>query len=247
MLEIDRLSGMELSNRIGRGELTCVQVALKFIENIEKNRHLNALIYFDRDETLCQATRLDECLKEKGTRLGRLHGVPIIVKDNIHVKKMPCTSGCPGLKNFVPDKDAWVVERLREEGALIMAKANMHELAYGSTSNNRFFGPVRNAQNAEYIAGGSSGGCGAAIAARMAPIALGTDTCGSIRMPSSMSGIFGFRPSMDRYSMHGIMPCSPTTDTVGPMTRHVDDLQLIDQILNVNNDVSWSESKGLIF
>lgn len=200
MFDIDKLSVVKLAEKIRNREVTCVQVVEKFIENIEKNQDLNALIYFNKSETLKEASRLDEELNNRGTsKISRLYGVPIIIKDNIHVRQMPCTSGCPAFREFVPKEDAECVRLLREEGAIILAKANMHELAYGSTSDNRFFGAVRNPANKLYIAGGSSGGCGAALAARFAPAALGTDTTGSVRMPSSMNGVCGLRPTLNRY------------------------------------------------
>lgn len=232
MSEIEELSLRSLAEKIRSGELTSVQVTSRFIENIEKNRHLNALIYFNKDEALKEAARLDNELAQKGRQaVGGLHGVPLVIKDNIHVKDMPNTAGCPGLKNFIPNEDAPTVRSLRDAGALILAKTNMHELAFGSTSLNAFYGNVKCPYNTDHCAGGSSGGTGAAVAARQAPAGLGSDTGGSVRIPSTINGLCGLRPSMGRYSQKGVTPMAPTRDTVGPMANSCEDLELLDQII----------------
>lgn len=232
MSEIDQLSLVALADKIRNGELTSVQVTTKFIENIEKNRHLNAIIYFNKDEALKEAVHLDQKLLEKGAKgVGRLHGVPLMIKDNIHVKDMPNTAGCPGLKDFIPNQDAVTVRLLREAGALMLAKTNMHELAFGSTSLNAFYGDVKYPHNTEYCAGGSSGGAGAAIASKQCPAGLGSDTGGSVLIPSTVNGICGLRPSTGRYSQKGVTPMSHTRDTVGPMGNSIEDLELLDEII----------------
>ena len=126
MVDIDSLSVVELAARIRKGEVTCVQATQRYIENMEKHRELNAIIYLNKERALEEASRLDRELTEKGASgVGRLHGVPLIIKDNIHVAGMPNTAGCPALKDFIPSEDAPTVSALRREGALILAKVSL--------------------------------------------------------------------------------------------------------------------------
>jgi mandelamide amidase len=136
----------------------------------------------------------------------------------------------------VPARNAPVAEKLIRAGAIVLGKTNLHELAFGITSNNAAFGPARNAYDASRIAGGSSGGTGSAIAARMAPAGLGSDTGGSVRIPAALNGISGLRPSLGRYSQEGITPIAHTRDTAGPMAREVVDLVLLDTIITGARD-----------
>ena len=167
-----------------------------------------------------------------GEFAGRLHGAPLIIKDNIHVRDMPNTAGTPSLVKFVPKYDAPVIRALRNEGALFMAKANMHELALGVTSDNKTFGTCKNSKNIFYSPGGSSGGTAAAIGASLSPAGLGTDTMGSIRIPCSVNGITGLRPTHMRYSNLGVTPVALSRDTIGPMAKYVEDLVLLDEVIS---------------
>ena len=157
--------------------------------------------------------------------------MPVIVKDNIDSAALPTTGGTPGLSSHRPAANAVVLQRLLDEGAILMGKSNLHELAFGATSNNRAFGAVHNPYDTSKIPGGSSGGTAAAIAARIVPVGLGTDTAGSVRVPAALSGTFGFKPSAGRYSRDGIMLISNTQDRVGTLARSVKDLVLLDRVL----------------
>lgn len=160
-----------------------------------------------------------------------LAGCQIVVKDNIDVAGMPCTLGTPALRNHIAIHDAAAITRLRAAGAEIVGKTNLHELAYGITSNNAAFGPVRNPHDLRCFAGGSSGGTAAAIAAGLVRAGVGTDTGGSSRIPAALCGIVGFRPTVGRYPMSGVALISPTRDVIGPMGRTVRDVAVLDAVM----------------
>lgn len=243
--ELTELSAVEAAARIRAGTLKSEDLVRALIDVIERKRDLNAFITFDRDRALASARKAD-ALAARKSFAGALHGVPIVVKDNIHVAGVPNSAGTPALKAFVPTRNAPVAEKLIRAGAIVLGKTNMHELAFGITSNNAAFGPARNAYDPSRIAGGSSGGTGNAIAARMAAAGLGSDTGGSVRIPAALNGISGLRPSLGRYSQEGITPIAHTRDTAGPMAREVADLVLLDTIITGARDkVAPASLRGL--
>lgn len=234
MNKIEILSLASLAQKIRGGELKCVQVANRFVENIEKHANLNAYITFDKNSVLAEARQFDKRIESGEPIRGRLFGVPLVIKDNIHVKNLPNTVGCVALKRFVPLEDADVVKTLRNEGCLFLGKSNLDEFFIDLVGDNRHFGPIRNPYDSSFSAGGSSGGTACAIASNQAPAGLGSDTGGSIRIPSSVNGVFGLRPTVGRYSNRGMTPMSPTFDTIGPMTKSVEDLDFLDEIITGN-------------
>ncbi len=163
--------------------------------------------------------------------VGPLAGIPIAVKDNIDTLPYPTTGGAPGLKDNLPAADAWITARLRAAGAWFPAKLNLHELAFGITSDNGAFGPVTNPFDPDRTAGGSSGGSGAALAAGIAPVTIGTDTGASIRIPASFCGAVGMRPSTGRYPADGILQISWMRDTPGFLANCVADIAELDAVL----------------
>jgi indoleacetamide hydrolase len=161
-----------------------------------------------------------------------LAGLPIAVKDNTDVVGFATTGGTPALKGWFPKQDAPAIARLKAAGAIVVGKTNMHELAAGITSDNPTFGRVANPYDANLMAGGSSGGSGAAVGAGLVSVSIGSDTAGSNRIPASLCGCVGFRPSLGRYPMDGVIPLSTTRDTLGVFSRTVPDTQMIDEIIS---------------
>ena len=224
----DSIAGLQQS--MDEGSLTSEQLAAEALQAIDRHARLNAFISVDAPGAIEQARRKDR-RRAAGQLDGPLHGIPIAIKDNIHVAGMPNTAGTPVLRAFVPAHDAPAVARLRSAGAIVLGKTNMHELAFGITSKNAAFGTVGNACNPDFIAGGSSGGTAVAIAAGMAVAGLGTDTGGSSRIPAALNGIVGFRPTLGRYPASGLTRISSTRDTVGSMARSVADVALLDAVM----------------
>jgi aspartyl-tRNA(Asn)/glutamyl-tRNA(Gln) amidotransferase subunit A len=200
------------------------------------NPKLNAYITVTAELALAQAKKSESELfaprGRKGQRdRGPLHGIPISLKDNIYTAGVRTTAGSKILKDFIPQNDAKVVAQLKEAGAVILGKTNMHEFAYGVTSNNPHYGPVRNPWDLARIPGGSSGGSAAAVAAGLCYGSIGTDTGGSIRIPASLCGIVGLKPTWGRISCEGIVPLSPALDCAGPLARTVGDVATLTGIL----------------
>jgi mandelamide amidase len=189
--------------------------------------HFNAFIAIAEDQVR-EAARARDIERRAGSPLGPLHGLPVVVKDNIYTRYLPTSGGTPAFVDFRPGRDASTVRALLDQGAIVLGKTNLHELAFGVTSNNAHFGPVRNPYDPSRIAGGSSGGTASAISAGMATAGLGTDTGGSTRIPAGFCGIAGFRPTVGRYGGDGLMTMSRTRDTVGPMAGDVAGLSLLD-------------------
>ncbi len=212
-----------LARRLRAGELSPREAVELYLERIERlDGGLNAYITVRAEEALAEAAAL-----ERGGERGPLWGVPIAVKDVIDVAGTRTTAASRILADNVPDRDAYVVARLRAAGAILLGKLNLHEFAYGALTTSPHFGPARNPWSPERICGGSSGGSGAAIAAGLAAATLGTDTAGSIRIPSCHCGVTGLRPSTGRVSNRGVVPVAWSFDTVGPIARTAEDCALL--------------------
>ena len=223
------LEAIELLDKIRSRALSVRAVVEQVAARMEETKGLNAFISADKALSLSRAQSLDAQLSE--TEALPLHGLPVVVKDNIDVKGYATTGGTPALLDNKPETNAGVVEKLVKAGAVVVGKTNLHELAYGITNNNAHFGPARNPHDPERIPGGSSGGSAVAVAARVAPVGLGTDTGGSARIPAALCGVCGFRPSTGRYPGGGLITISRTRDTAGVFARSVADIQLIDAAL----------------
>jgi Asp-tRNA(Asn)/Glu-tRNA(Gln) amidotransferase A subunit family amidase len=210
--------------------LSSAELADACIVRTEAASALNAYASFDAEALRSQARQADARIAA-GERLPLL-GVPVALKDNIDAVGWPCAAGTGALQGRAPAADAELVLRLRAAGALVAGKAGMHELAFGITNHNAVSGAVHNPWDAERIPGGSSGGSGAVVAARLVPAAIGTDTGGSVRVPAALCGVVGLRPTVGRVPGAGIAPISATRDTGGPLARSVRDCALLDAVLS---------------
>jgi aspartyl-tRNA(Asn)/glutamyl-tRNA(Gln) amidotransferase subunit A len=217
-----REAGQALRSR----EVSSVELTKQCLDQIAKlNPALNAFITVTADSALAQALELDKALAQ-GLDRGPLHGIPIAHKDLMWTKGVRTTSGSKIFADFVPDRDAAVVEKLAAAGAVMVGKAGLHELAYGITSDNPHFGTIRNPRDPEHSPGGSSGGSAVAVATGMAFVATGTDTGGSIRVPASFCGVAGLKPTYGLIDQRGVQPLGLSLDHVGPLARTVDDVRV---------------------
>jgi aspartyl-tRNA(Asn)/glutamyl-tRNA(Gln) amidotransferase subunit A len=223
----------EIGKLFRERKLSPVELTKLILARIEHlNPKLNAYITVTAELALAQAKKAESELfplrGRKGQRdRGPLHGVPISLKDNIYTQGIRATAGSKILRDFIPQHDAKVVTQLKEAGAVLLGKTNMHEFAYGVTSNNPHYGPVRNPWDLERIPGGSSGGSAAAVAAGLCYGSIGTDTGGSIRIPAALCGIVGLKPTFGRVSTKDVIPLSPHLDCVGPLTRTTADAAMM--------------------
>jgi Asp-tRNA(Asn)/Glu-tRNA(Gln) amidotransferase A subunit family amidase len=224
-----------------KGELTSVELVSACLERAEAGKELNVYITLDGEGALDAAERVD-ARRKSGQPMQPLSGIPIVIKDNIHTAGLRCTAGSPAFSDYIPSEDASTVRKLREAGAIILGKTNMHELAFGVSGYNQAFNTgsgigVRNPYDSSRVAGGSSSGSAAALGARMALASLGTDTGGSMRIPSSLNGCAALRPSAGRYANDGLIPIAESRDTVGPMALCMSDVTLLDSIITDEYDL----------
>lgn len=233
------MTAADIVRAIREKKMSAVAAVQAALDRAEQVKHLNALITVNSDGALAAARKVDAAVAA-GETLPVLAGLPIVVKDNINTADMPTSGGTPALQNARPKTNAPSLQKLLDAGAIVIGKANLHELAFGITSTNlsSFAGPVKNPHDETRIPGGSSGGTAAAIAAGIVTCGLGTDTGGSTRVPPALTGTVGLRPSVGnggaqrRYHDDGaVIPVSHTRDTVGPMGRTVADVALLDSVI----------------
>lgn len=229
------------------GDVTCRALTEAYLARIDayekKGPAINAIILVN-PKALEEADKLDAELKKTGKLTGPLHGIPVMLKDNVDTFDMPTTAGSASLEGFVPDDDAFIAARLRKAGALILAKTNLHEFAIWGETISSILGQTVNPYDPTRTPGGSSGGTGASIACNIGIVGIGTDTINSIRSPSSANSLVGIRPTIGLVSRDGIVPYSLTQDTAGPICRTVEDcVRTLDVIAGYDKadaETAWS-------
>jgi aspartyl-tRNA(Asn)/glutamyl-tRNA(Gln) amidotransferase subunit A len=216
----------DASLRLSRFELSSEELVRSQLDRAEKLSELNAFISLLPDEAIAEARRLDG-MRRRGEILGPLHGIPVTAKDLVWSKGIRTTSGSKIYAELVPDRDAPALASLRARGAVLLGKTNLHELAYGVSNANPHYGTARNPWDRTRISGGSSGGSAVALASGIGYGSIGTDTGGSIRIPASLCGVVGLKPTYGRVSREGVTPLSWSLDHVGPMARTVEDVTIL--------------------
>lgn len=230
-MDLTELTLYEAADLIARREITPVELTQAHLTRIEQvEPKLNSFITLTAEAALQSARQAEETLRRGGYH-GLLHGIPIALKDLFETQGVRTTAGSKIFADLVPETDGAVVKKLKAAGAVILGKLNMHEIALGVTNDNPHFGACRNPWDLERIPGGSSGGCGAALAARLCLGALGSDTGGSIRIPASLCGVVGLKPTRGRVSLRGVIPLSWNLDHAGPMARSARDAAILLQAI----------------
>lgn len=234
------LSIKEINNLLKKKEIKPIDLVEECFERIEEDKHLNAFITLNKEDAIKAAQKLEN--KEVDNIL---FGIPIAIKDNIMTKNLRTTCASHMLDNFIPIYDATVINKIKAKNMIIIGKTNMDEFAMGSTSRTSYFGAPLNPWNNSMITGGSSGGSAACISDRMLPLALGSDTGGSIRQPASYCGIVGMKPTYGRVSRYGVVAFASSLDQLGPMTRNVyENALLLNAIVGVDElDLTSSDKK----
>lgn len=239
---------LALAQKIKARQISPVEITERLLKKIEaQNPALNAFITVAADEALAAAQKAEQELY-RNTYRGPLHGIPIGIKDMIETKGLRTTMGSGIFKDYIPEKDAAVVRKLKEAGAVILGKLHTHEFAYGPMGDRSYFGPARNPHDRRKISGGSSSGAGAAVAAGLCYGAVGTDTGGSVRIPASCCGVVGLKPTYGRVAVDGVFPLSYSLDHVGPLTRTVLDNAALFQAMihGVDLNETWAKVEKVI-
>ena len=231
MTDLIKLSAADLGGLLADGSVSSVEVTRAHLDHIAAvDTELHAFLHVAGDAALATAAQVD-ALRAAGEPLGPLAGIPIAIKDVLATRDMPSTAGSKMLEGWIPPYDATVVRRLRDAHLIPLGKTNMDEFAMGSSTEHSAYGPTRNPWDPERIPGGSGGGSAAAVSAFEAPIALGSDTGGSIRQPAAVTGSVGVKPTYGGVSRYGAIALASSLDQVGPVSRTVLDAALLHDVI----------------
>ena len=223
----DTSTAVSLLAKLNAGEISSVEIVRQLLDRSDRLKRLNVFVHLDPEQVLAQARGRSMRRRKAGEMVGRLAGVPVAIKDVLCVEGEPTTCGSRMLRGFRPPYDATVIAKLRAAGAILFGKTNMDEFAMGSSTENSAYGPTLNPWDETRVPGGSSGGSAAAVAAELAPLALGTDTGGSIRQPAAVCGVVGLKPTYGRVSRYGLIAYASSLDQVGPFAHDVADTALL--------------------
>ncbi|KTC90098.1 Asp-tRNA(Asn)/Glu-tRNA(Gln) amidotransferase subunit GatA [Fluoribacter dumoffii] len=227
---MENLSLKQLSQALHQGQFSSVELTRHYLMQIQKQKDLNAFISLDEEHALLEAQKADQELKNGQGKI--LTGIPMAIKDLFCTQRMKTTCASKMLANFCSPYEATLVEKLLNQGAILIGKTNMDEFAMGSSNETSYFGPVKNPWDKERVPGGSSGGSAAAVAAGLVPFAVGSDTGGSIRQPAALCGISGIKPTYGLISRYGMIAYASSLDQAGPLARSAEDLALVLQAMS---------------
>lgn len=229
-MQLNTLTIIQAYEGLKNGDFTSVELTQACLDRIdERNKEINALISVFHDQALEQARKADEMIAEGNQTY--LTGIPYTVKDAINTEDLRSTGAGKILDNYVSPYQATVIRKIQEQGGVIVGKANCDTFGHGASNENSMYGPVKNPHDLERVAGGSSGGSAASVADHMCIYSIAEDTGGSIRFPAALCGVVGLRPSYGRNSRYGIMPMASSLDVVGPMTKTVEDMAMVMEVM----------------
>ena len=230
-MKIQELTAHQIHKLLIKKEISCQEVVLEIFKSIEeKEKDIHAYLSLNQEKVILQAKSIDEKIK-RGEPLLSLEGIPIAIKDNMCISGEKTTCASKILENFISPYDATVIKKLKEKGLIFIGKTNMDEFAFGSSTENSYFGATHNPHNLERVPGGSSGGSAAAVASAEATLALGSDTGGSIRQPAAFCGVVGLKPTYGSVSRFGLVAFASSLDQIGPLTKDVTDSALLMNII----------------
>ena len=226
-MSLTELTISQIREGLKKKDFSAQEICQSFFKKIkEKNKEIFAFLKVTEEEALSKAKEADGLIS-KNREVSLLAGVPLAVKDNMQVQGFPCTAGSKILENYIAPYDATVVKRIKEAGGVILGKTNLDEFAMGSSTENSAFGPTHNPHDVSRVPGGSSGGSAAAVAADFCPYAFGSDTGGSIRLPSSFCGVVGLKPTYGAASRYGLIAFASSLDQIGPIARSIEDCRIV--------------------